>query len=163
MVNGSDVNETSQNQEVKSDTPIDNAEEMKSAPGREEDMGFRELYEKSLQTLQLGEVVEGKVIQINPDMVMVDVGWKTEGYIPAKELRDEQGNISIAVGDRVEVFVDRRDGDGNLVLSKDKAARLKIWDDVKYACENSTTMKGVVVERVKGGLSVDIGDRKSVV
>jgi len=157
MVNGSDVNETSQNQEVKSDTPIDNAEEMKSAPGREEDMGFRELYEKSLQTLQLGEVVEGKVIQINPDMVMVDVGWKTEGYIPAKELRDEQGNISIAVGDRVEVFVDRRDGDGNLVLSKDKAARLKIWDDVKYACENSTTMKGVVVERVKGGLSVDIG------
>ena len=157
MVNGSDVNETSKNQEVKSDTPIDNAEEIKSASGREEDMGFRELYEQSLQTLQLGEVVEGKVIQINPDMIMVDVGWKTEGYIPAKELRDEQGNISIAVGDRVEVFVDRRDGDGNLVLSKDKAARLKIWDDVKYACENSTTMKGVVVERVKGGLSVDIG------
>ena len=154
MVNGSDVNETSQNQEVKSDTPIDNAEEIKSASGREEDMGFRELYEQSLQTLQLGEVVEGKVIQINPDMIMVDVGWKTEGYIPAKELRDEQGNISIAVGDRVEVFVDRRDGDGNLVLSKDKAARLKIWDDVKYACENSTTMKGVVIERVKGRLSL---------
>ncbi len=157
MVNGSDVSETSKNQEVKSDTPIDKAEEVKSAPGREEDMGFRELYEQSLQTLQLGEVVEGKVIQINPDMVMVDVGWKTEGYIPAKELRDEQGNITIAVGDRVEVFVDRRDGDGNLVLSKDKAARLKIWDDVKFACENSTTMKGVVIERVKGGLSVDIG------
>ncbi|MCX5827742.1 MAG: 30S ribosomal protein S1 [Deltaproteobacteria bacterium] len=157
MVNGNDVNETSQNQEVKGDTPIDNAEEIKSAPGKEEDMGFRELYEQSLQTLQLGEVVQGKVIQINPDMVMVDVGWKTEGYIPAKELRDEQGNISLAVGDRVEVFVDRRDGDGNLVLSKDKAARLKIWDDVKYACENSTTMKGIVIERVKGGLSVDIG------
>jgi small subunit ribosomal protein S1 len=142
---------------VKGDTPIDNTEEIQSAPGREEDMGFRELYEQSLQTLQLGEVVQGKVIQINPDMVMVDVGWKTEGYIPAKELRDEHGNISIAVGDRVEVFVDRRDGDGNLVLSKDKAARLKIWDDVKYACENSTTMKGIVIERVKGGLSVDIG------
>ena len=157
MVNDNDVNETSQNQEVKGDTPIDNTEEIKSAPGREEDMGFRELYEQSLQTLQLGEVVQGKVIQINPDMVMVDVGWKTEGYIPAKELRDEHGNISIAVGDRVEVFVDRRDGDGNLVLSKDKAARLKIWDDVKYACENSTTMKGIVIERVKGGLSVDIG------
>lgn len=157
MVNGNDVNETSQNQEVKGDTPIDNTEEIQSAPGREEDMGFRELYEQSLQTLQLGEVVQGKVIQINPDMVMVDVGWKTEGYIPAKELRDEHGNISIAVGDRVEVFVDRRDGDGNLVLSKDKAARLKIWDDVKYACENSTTMKGIVIERVKGGLSVDIG------
>ncbi|MBP8980277.1 MAG: 30S ribosomal protein S1 [Syntrophobacterales bacterium] len=157
MVNGSDVNETSQTQEVKSETPVNKAEEVKAATGREEDMGFRELYEQSLQTLQLGEVVEGKVVQINPDMVMVDVGWKTEGYIPAKELRDEEGNISIAVGDRVEVLVDRRDGDGNLVLSKDKAARLKIWDDVKYACENNTTMTGTIVERVKGGLSVDIG------
>lgn len=157
MVNGSDVNETSQTQEVKSETPINKAEEVKTTTGREEDMGFRELYERSLQTLQLGEVVEGKVVQINLDMVMVDVGWKTEGYIPAKELRDEEGNISIAVGDRVEVLVDRRDGDGNLVLSKDKAARLKIWDDVKYACENNTTMTGTIVERVKGGLSVDIG------
>jgi len=157
MVNGSDVNETSQTQEVKSETPISKADETKAAAGREEDMGFRELYEQSLQTLQLGEVVEGKVVQINPDTIMVDVGWKTEGYIPAKELRDAEGNINIAVGDSVEVLVDRRDGDGNLVLSKDKAARLKIWDEVKYACENNTVMTGTIIERVKGGLSVDIG------
>ena len=157
MVNGSDVNETSQTQEVQSETPISKAEEAKAASGREEDMGFRELYEQSLQTLQLGEVVEGKVVQINPDTIMVDVGWKTEGYIPAKELRDAEGNINIAVGDSVEVLVDRRDGDGNLVLSKDKAARLKIWDEVKYACENNTVMTGTIIERVKGGLSVDIG------
>ena len=157
MVNGSDVNETSQTQEVKSETPISKADETKAAAGREEDMGFRELYEQSLQTLQLGEVVDGKVVQINPDTIMVDVGWKTEGYIPAKELRDAEGNINIAVGDSVEVLVDRRDGDGNLVLSKDKAARLKIWDEVKYACENNTVMTGTIIERVKGGLSVDIG------
>jgi len=157
MVNGSDVNETSQTQEVQSETPISKAEGAKAASGREEDMGFRELYEQSLQTLQLGEVVEGKVVQINPDTIMVDVGWKTEGYIPAKELRDAEGNINIAVGDTVEVLVDRRDGDGNLVLSKDKAARLKIWDEVKYACENNTMMTGTIIERVKGGLSVDIG------
>jgi len=157
MVNGSDVNETSQTQEVKSETPISKADETKAAAGREEDMGFRELYEQSLQTLQLGEVVEGKVVQINPDTIMVDVGWKTEGYIPAKELRDAEGNVNIAVGDSVEVLVDRRDGDGNLVLSKDKAARLKIWDEVKYACENNTVMTGTIIERVKGGLSVDIG------
>ena len=157
MVNGSDVNETSQTQEVKSETPISKADETKAAAGREEDMGFRELYEQSLQTLQLGEVVDGKVVQINPDTIMVDVGWKTEGYIPAKELRDAEGNINIAVGDSVEVLVDRRDGDGNLVLSKDKAARLKIWDEVKYACENNTMMTGTIIERVKGGLSVDIG------
>ncbi len=88
---------------------------------------------------------------------MVDVGWKTEGYIPARELKDEEGNISFAVGDELEVLVDRRDTDGNLVLSRDKAVKIKVWDDVKNACEHNIPVKGTVVERVKGGLSVDIG------
>jgi small subunit ribosomal protein S1 len=125
--------------------------------GRDEDIGFKELYEQSLQNVQLGAVATGKVVQINADTVMVDVGWKTEGYIPARELRDQQGNISVAVGDELEVLVDRRDGDGNLVLSRDKAAKMKIWDDVKIACEQNTAMEGTVLSRVKGGLSVDIG------
>ncbi|HUH67255.1 MAG TPA: S1 RNA-binding domain-containing protein, partial [Syntrophales bacterium] len=125
--------------------------------GKDEDVGFKELYEQSLQSVQLGQIVTGKVVQINADVVMVDVGWKTEGYIPAKELRDEEGNIPVAVGDEIEVLVDRRDGDGNLVLSRDKAIKIKVWDDVKSACEHNTPVKGTVVERVKGGLSVDIG------
>ena len=120
-------------------------------------MGFKELYEQSLQSVQMGGVLTGKVVQINADSVMVDVGWKTEGYIPARELRDDQGNISINVGDDIEVLVDRRDQDGNLVLSRDKAAKIKIWDDVKVACEQNTPVTGTVIERVKGGLSVDIG------
>ncbi|MBA4397988.1 MAG: 30S ribosomal protein S1 [Syntrophus sp. (in: bacteria)] len=126
-------------------------------PGKDEDIGFKELYEQSLQNVQLGAVVTGKVVQINADTVMVDVGWKTEGYIPAREVRDELGNISVAVGDEIEVLVDRRDGDGNLVLSRDKAAKLKIWDDVKIACERNTPIRGTVLARVKGGLSVEIG------
>jgi len=126
-------------------------------PGKDDDIGFKELYEQSLQNVQLGAVVTGKVVQINADTVMVDVGWKTEGYIPAREVRDEQGNLSIAVGDELEVLVDRRDGDGNLVLSRDKAAKIKIWDDVKIACERNTPIQGAVLSRVKGGLSVDIG------
>jgi small subunit ribosomal protein S1 len=126
-------------------------------PGKDEDIGFKELYEQSLQNVQLGAVVTGKVVQINADTVMVDVGWKTEGYIPAREVRDEQGNLSVAVGDELEVLVDRRDGDGNLVLSRDKAAKIKIWDDVKIACERNTPIQGIVLSRVKGGLSVDIG------
>ncbi len=125
--------------------------------GKEEDVGFKELYEQSLQNVQLGAVVTGKVVQINADTVMVDVGWKTEGYIPAKEIRDEQGNVSVAVGDELEVLVDRRDGDGNLVLSRDKAAKIKIWDDVKIACETNKPIQGTVLSRVKGGLSVEIG------
>jgi small subunit ribosomal protein S1 len=107
--------------------------------------------------VQLGAIVTGKVVQINNDVVMVDVGWKTEGYIPARELKDSEGNVSLAVGDEVEVLVDRRDSDGNLVLSRDKAVKIKIWDDVKNACEHNIPIKGTIVERVKGGLSVDIG------
>lgn len=123
----------------------------------EEDIGFKELYEQSLQNVQLGAVVTGKVVQINADTVMVDVGWKTEGYIPTRELRDLRGDVNVSVGDELEVLVDRRDSDGNLVLSRDKAAKIKIWDDVKNACEQHTPIKGTVIARVKGGLSVEIG------
>jgi small subunit ribosomal protein S1 len=124
---------------------------------KEESLGFKELYEQSLQSVQTGGVLTGRIIQVNADAVMVDVGWKTEGYIPAKELRDEHGHIAVQVGDEIEVLVDRRDQDGNLVLSRDKAAKIKIWDDVKSACETNAPLTGTVVERVKGGLSVDIG------
>ncbi|MDQ5985406.1 MAG: 30S ribosomal protein S1 [Syntrophus sp. SKADARSKE-3] len=133
------------------------ADDSKSMPVKDEDIGFKELYEQSLQNVQLGEVINGKIVQITSEMVMVDVGWKTEGYIPAREVRDDKGNIPFSVGDEIEVLVDKRDGEGNLVLSRDKAARIKVWDDLKVACEQNTTVKGTVVERVKGGLSVDIG------
>jgi small subunit ribosomal protein S1 len=133
-------------------------ESMDSFSGdKEESMDFKELYEQSLQSVQLGNVLIGRIVQINTDTVMVDVGWKTEGYIPAREISDENGNVLFGIGDEIEVLVDRRDQDGNLVLSRDKAAKIKIWDDVKVACEQNTPMKGVVLERVKGGLSVDIG------
>ncbi|OPY08291.1 MAG: 30S ribosomal protein S1 [Syntrophus sp. PtaB.Bin001] len=133
------------------------AEESQQNLNSEDMMGFKELYEQSLQSVHLGELVIGRIVQINSDVVMVDVGWKTEGYIPAKELKDETGNITVNVGDEIEVMVERRDQEGNLVLSRDKAAKLKIWDDVKNACDNNLPVKGTVVERVKGGLSVDIG------
>ena len=128
-----------------------------STLGKDDNVGFKELYEQSLQSVQMGGVLTGRVVQINADSVMVDVGWKTEGYIPARELRDEQGNINVNVGDEIEILVDRRDQDGNLILSRDKAAKIKIWDDVKSACEQNTPVTGTVIERVKGGLSVDIG------
>jgi small subunit ribosomal protein S1 len=154
--NGNLMSEQDSNKEGKS-TSLTESAPAQPAPGKEEALGFKELYEQSLQNVQLGAVVTGKVVQINADTVMVDVGWKTEGYIPAKELRDDEGNISLAVGDELEILVDRRDGDGNLVLSRDKAAKIKVWDDVKVACEQNTAIKGTVLERVKGGLSVDIG------
>jgi small subunit ribosomal protein S1 len=88
---------------------------------------------------------------------MVAVGWKTEGFIPIDEVRDAQGNVTISIDDEIDVFIDRRDSEGNLVLSRDKASKVKIWDEIKNACENDTVVEGVVVEKVKGGFSVDIG------
>src|SRR5271157_1015940 len=154
--NNSISKEQSNGEKIKEKSPAERAVTQKVA-GKEEDVGFRELYEQSLQSVQLGQIVTGKVVQINSDVLMVDVGWKTEGYIPARELKDEEGNIPFAVGDELEVLVDRRDADGNLVLSRDKAVKIKVWDDVKNACEHNIPVKGTVVERVKGGLSVDIG------
>jgi small subunit ribosomal protein S1 len=158
MVNSNNSISKEENNSEKADekSPAEKAIPQK-ASGKEEDVGFRELYEQSLQSVQLGQIVTGKVVQINSDVLMVDVGWKTEGYIPARELKDEEGNIPYTVGDELEVLVDRRDTDGNLVLSRDKAVKIKVWDDVKNACEHNIPVKGTVVERVKGGLSVDIG------
>ena len=155
MVNNHNTN--SQNEkEVIAKTPV-SGESSTAAQTKEEDMGFKELYEQSLSQLQYGDVTRGTVVQITADAVMVDVGWKSEGYIPIKELKDDQGNVLVSVGDDIEVFIDKRDADGSLVLSREKAAKLKVWDEIKKVCENNLTIKGTVVEKVKGGLSVDIG------
>jgi len=102
---------------------------------KSEDIGFKELYEQSLQNVQMGEIVRGKVVQVTPDVVMVDVGWKTEGYIPIKELRDREGNLRCQEGDEIDVLVDRRDQEGTLVLSWEKATWVKVWDTLKEAYE----------------------------
>jgi small subunit ribosomal protein S1 len=128
-----------------------------AAVSKDEDVCFKELYEQSLNQIQYGDIATGKVVQINADTVMVDVGWKTEGFIPARELKDAQGNMSVSVGDDIVVFIDKRDSEGNLILSREKAAKVKVWDDIKDVCENITLIKGKVTEKVKGGLSVDIG------
>ncbi len=155
MVNNNNLNLTKE-KEVKAGSSAKSSVSQSSQP-REDDMGFKELYEQSLNQLQYGDIAKGKVVQIKDDMVMVDVGWKTEGFIPIGELKDSQGNIHISVGDDIEVFIDKRDSDGNLILSKNKAAKLKVWDEIKSVCENNISIKGTVVEKVKGGLSVDIG------
>ncbi|MBW2630836.1 MAG: 30S ribosomal protein S1 [Deltaproteobacteria bacterium] len=122
----------------------------------EDDMSFVELYEQSLQNVAIGKVVMGKVVQINDDAAMVDVGYKTEGRLYLNEVTDSDGNVTISVGDEIEVLVDRRK-DAELILSKEKAARIKMWDDVIKIYEEKGIIPGTIVERVKGGLSVDIG------
>jgi small subunit ribosomal protein S1 len=133
------------------------AAEEQAAPKKDDEVGFSALYEQSLQELRSGEIVIGKVVQVSNDFVMVDVGSKTEGMIPARELRDSSGNIPLNVGDEIEVLVERRDEDDNLILSRDKAARIKIWGNIKEKFENNQSIQGLITQRVKGGLTVDIG------
>ncbi|MEN6331544.1 MAG: 30S ribosomal protein S1 [Smithella sp.] len=153
MVNNNNSNFAKEN-DVEKDSAVSAVHAFQS---QDEDVGFKELYEQSLNQIQYGDIATGKVVQINADTVMVDVGWKTEGFIPAKELRDADGNMNISVGDDIVVFIDKRDSEGNLILSREKAAKLKVWDEIKIVCENNNTIKGKVIEKVKGGLSVDIG------
>ncbi len=151
------VNNNNSNLIKKNEIDEKSSSKAQSCPAKEDEMNFKELYEQSLNQFQYGDIATGKVVQIKEDRIMVDVGWKTEGFIPVDEIKDANGNINIAVGDEIDVFIDRRDSEGNLVLSKDKASKVKIWDEIKNACENDTVVEGVVVEKVKGGLSVDVG------
>jgi small subunit ribosomal protein S1 len=122
MVNKNNLN-SAKEKEGKTDSSV-KGKTVTSSSAQDESMGFKELYEQSLNQLQYGDIANGKVVQINADTVMVDVGWKTEGFIPIRELKDAQGNINISVGDDIQVFIDKRDSEGNLILSRDKAAKL---------------------------------------
>ena len=103
-------------------------------------------------------MVTGKIISVDRDHVLVDIGYKSEGQIRIHEFRDENGEIKAAVGDRVEVMVEYWDDEEEVVsLSKEKAAKIKVWDAIKKAYDDDGTVEGTIVSRVKGGFSVDIG------
>jgi len=119
---------------------------------------FAELFEKSEQKIKEGEIARGKILSIDKDYVQVDVGFKSEGLVAAWEFMNEDGTMAIEVGDEVEVLVEEtEDEDGRILLSKEKAERLKVWDDISQAYEADEPVEGTIIARVKGGLSVDIG------
>jgi len=106
-----------------------------------------------------GKVVSGTVIQLTKDYVVIDIGYKSEGQVPIHEFVPAPGaEPAVKVGDKVEVLVESRENDtGMVVLSKEKADKMRIWDEISAACERDELVEGVIVGRVKGGLSVDIG------
>jgi len=117
-----------------------------------------DLYEESFKRFAEGEVVTGRVISVDKDHVLVDIGYKSEGQIRIQEFKDEEGNVAAQVGDTVEVMVEWWDDeDERVVLSKEKASNIKIWDAIKKCYDEDGTIKGVISNRVKGGFSVDIG------
>ncbi|MEE9119883.1 MAG: 30S ribosomal protein S1 [Syntrophobacteria bacterium] len=119
---------------------------------------YHALYEESLKSIKEGEVVRGSIIQVTDDHVMVDIGYKSEGQISVHEFKDEEGKVSVKVGDEVEVLLEHHeDENGEIVLSKEKAAKIKVWDDISNVYKEDGVIEGRIVSKVKGGLSVDIG------
>jgi len=126
--------------------------------GSGEEKSFMELYEESMKSPQEGDLVSGEIVQIDKDFVLVDIGYKSEGQIQINEFLDSEGNLNAAVGDRVDVLLERReDEDGLIILSKEKAAKIKVWDQIRDIYKNDGTIHGRIVSRIKGGMSVDIG------
>jgi small subunit ribosomal protein S1 len=117
-----------------------------------------ELYEESFKRFAEGEVVNGKIISVDKDYVLVDIGYKSEGQIRIHEFIDEDGNVGAAVGDVIEVMVEWWDDEEEVVvLSKEKAVKVKVWEEIKKAHDDDGIVEGTIVSRVKGGFSVDIG------
>jgi small subunit ribosomal protein S1 len=119
---------------------------------------FADLFGSSERSFKEGEIARGTVLSIDNDFVQIDIGFKSEGMVASWEFMTEEGEVTIAVGDTVEVLVEEVENeDGQLVLSKEKAERLKVWDEISNAYEGEEAVEGTIVARVKGGLSVDIG------
>jgi small subunit ribosomal protein S1 len=117
-----------------------------------------DMYEESFKRFAEGEVVTGRVISIDKDHVLVDIGYKSEGQIRINEFRKEDGSIPVEVGDKVEVMVEWWDDEEErVVLSKEKAENVKVWEQIKKSYDEEGTIEGVITNRVKGGFSVDIG------
>jgi small subunit ribosomal protein S1 len=121
---------------------------------------FAALFEASLAEGDLGregEIVVGTVVQVGRDAVIVDIGGKSEGVIPRSEFAGTSGEITVKAGDKVDVFIESRENDDGLVtLSKEKADKMKVWDEISSACERDELIEGTISQRVKGGLSVTI-------
>ncbi|UCG21293.1 MAG: 30S ribosomal protein S1 [Deltaproteobacteria bacterium] len=139
-------------------TDVDVAVEAKDEVDSMKEESFQELYEESLRSIKEGEVVRGNIIQVTEDYVMVDIGYKSEGQIRISEFKDEDGAVSARVGDEVDVLLEyHEDENGEIVLSKEKATKIKVWDEISKIYKDDGVIEGRIVSKVKGGLSVDIG------
>ncbi|CDH45214.1 30S ribosomal protein S1 [Candidatus Contendibacter odensensis] len=122
---------------------------------------FAELFEQSLidKQMQIGSIVQGTVVEIRADAVVVNAGLKSEGLIPIEQFYSEDGVLEVKVGDVIEVALDAlEDGFGETRLSREKAKRARVWTALEKAFEGEEIIKGLISGKVKGGFTVDIGE-----
>ena len=115
------------------------------------------LYEETFKNLEEGTITEGRVVAVSKDKVVVDIGYKSEGMIPNDQFSTEELQ-NIKVGDPLKVYIEEcEDADGNLVLSKEKADKMKIWEELEKLFNDGKSIDGKIIARIKGGMMVDIG------
>jgi len=122
---------------------------------------FAELFEESLanQQMKAGSIIKGNIVEVGRDFVVVNAGLKAEGIIPVAEFYNDKGEIDVNVGDVVEVSLDAvEDGFGATRLSREKAKRAKLWDELETAMQADEAIEGVITGKVKGGFTVEVGD-----
>jgi len=130
-----------------------------------ENLGMGELldmYEKRMSNFAEGDIVRGKVLKVTPSEVVIDIGYKSEGLLPIGEVTGYDNTVKVKPGDELEVFLERlEDPSGYVILSREKAERMLVWDRIEAAFRADQAISGRVVDRVKGGLSVDVGGIKA--
>ena len=162
------TNSTEQEENPQAPATEENEESFAQAMGaeaEEDDDSFGEedfaaMFEESLKgkDVKVGGLVSGTIVQVTDNDVVIDIGYKSEGHVPLNQFRDINGEITVKPGDEVDVFLERyEDEHGNIQLSRTKAERMKVWEEIKKIAEEDGTIEGVVTNKVKGGLSVDIG------
>ena len=130
--------------------------------GMDADFNFESALEDYLSTdfgdLEEGTIGKGEIVRVDDDNVLVDVNFKSEGQIPTAEFRDAEGNLVVKVGDRVDVFVARKnEQEGTITLSFEKAKRMQLFDQLEDVQEKNGVIKGRIMRRIKGGYTVDLG------
>lgn len=134
--------------------PIEELDQREEEYSEKEYEELRGLYEDTLSEIEEGETVVGRILEITSKEVKVDIGFKSEGVIPA----DEFTNLAeLSEGDEVDVFLENvEDKDGQLVLSRKKADFMKLWEKIIHVYESGETIEGTIVRRIKGGMVVNV-------
>ena len=115
------------------------------------------LYEETFRNFEEGTIIDGAVVAIAKEKIVVDIGYKSEGMIPTDQFSSEDLK-TLKIGDRIQVYIEEReDSEGNLILSKEKADKMKIWEELENSFKEEAVVEGRVLSRIKGGMMVDIG------
>src|SRR5579859_2242125 len=137
----------------------------KIPPDNLENLGMDELldiYEKKMSNFAEGDIVHGKVLKVTPSEAVIDIGYKSEGLLPINEVTGFDNQVTVKPGDDIGVFIERlEDPSGYVILSREKAERMLVWDRIEAAFKADQPLSGRVIDRVKGGLSVDVGGVKA--